>query len=61
MITLKESKCFNNFYSVEDDSFKARMMVKDCLASPAKNEEKNLPACLENVRELGQVVLVDRL
>ena len=53
MITLKGNKCFNNFYSVEDDSFKARMVVKDCLASPVKNEEKNLPACLENVWEFG--------
>ena len=26
---------------------------------PVKNEEKNLPACLENVREFRHVVLVD--
>lgn len=26
---------------------------------PTKNEEKNLPACLENVRELAHVVIVD--
>lgn len=26
---------------------------------PVKNEERNLPACLENVREFRQVVLVD--
>ena len=26
---------------------------------PVKNEEKNLPACLENVREFANVVVVD--